>query len=66
MTEFSLTFGPHRLAGYRTGAGAKLLIVHGGPGVPSPLCLRSPCRLRRRRVRGGELGLTRLRAVRPP
>ena len=36
MTEFSLTFGPHRLAGYRTGAGAKLLIVHGGPGVPSP------------------------------
>ncbi len=34
MTEFTLRFGPHRLAGYRTGSGIPLLIVHGGPGVP--------------------------------
>lgn len=34
MTEFALRFGPHRLAGYRTGSGTPLLIVHGGPGVP--------------------------------
>ena len=34
MTEFTLKFGPHRLAGYRTGSGTPLLIVHGGPGVP--------------------------------
>jgi proline iminopeptidase len=34
MTEFALRFGPHRLAGYRIGAGVPLLIVHGGPGVP--------------------------------
>jgi hypothetical protein len=27
MTEFSLTFGPRRLFGYRTGAG-DLLVVH--------------------------------------
>jgi hypothetical protein len=39
MTEFSLKFGPHRLAGHRTGAGAKLLIVHGGPGGTESLCL---------------------------
>ena len=34
MTESSLTFGPHRLFGYRTGAG-ELLVVHDGPGVSS-------------------------------
>jgi hypothetical protein len=34
MTEVSLTFGPHRLFGYRTGAG-ELLVVHDGPDVPS-------------------------------
>ena len=34
MTEFTLRFGEHRLAGYRTGEGTPLLIVHGGPGVP--------------------------------
>lgn len=35
MTEFALRYGPHRLAGYRSGAGGiPLLIVHGGPGVP--------------------------------
>lgn len=34
MTEFTLRFGPHRLAAYRTGEGTPLLIVHGGPGVP--------------------------------
>jgi proline iminopeptidase len=35
MTEFPLSFGPHRLAGYRAGeGGAPLLLVHGGPGVP--------------------------------
>jgi proline iminopeptidase len=35
MTEFTLRFGTHRLAGYRTGeGGAPLLLVHGGPGVP--------------------------------
>ena len=34
MTEFTLRFGPHRLAGYRSGSGTPLLIVHGGPGVP--------------------------------
>jgi len=34
MTEFALRFGPHRLAGYRTGSGTPLLLVHGGPGVP--------------------------------
>lgn len=34
MTEFTLRFGPHRLAGYRTGSGTPLLLVHGGPGVP--------------------------------
>jgi proline iminopeptidase len=35
MTEFTLRFGPHRLVGYRSGAGGiPLLIVHGGPGVP--------------------------------
>ena len=34
MSDFTLRFGPHRLAGYRTGSGIPLLIVHGGPGVP--------------------------------
>ena len=34
MSDFTLRFGPHRLAGYRTGSGTPLLIVHGGPGVP--------------------------------
>lgn len=35
MTEFTLRFGPHRLAGYRSGEGGiPLLVVHGGPGVP--------------------------------
>lgn len=34
MTEFTLRFGLHRLAGYRTGSGTPLLVVHGGPGVP--------------------------------
>jgi proline iminopeptidase len=34
MTEFTLRFGQHRLAAYRTGEGTPLLIVHGGPGVP--------------------------------
>ncbi|MBZ9939280.1 proline iminopeptidase-family hydrolase [Mesorhizobium sp. BR1-1-16] len=35
MTEFSLRFGAHRLAGYRSGEGGiPLLVVHGGPGVP--------------------------------
>ncbi len=35
MTEFTLRFGHHRLAGYRSGEGGMpLLIVHGGPGVP--------------------------------
>lgn len=35
MTEFTLRFGEHRLAGYRSGeGGVPLLVVHGGPGVP--------------------------------
>jgi proline iminopeptidase len=35
MTEFTLRFGHHRLAGYRSGeGGVPLLILHGGPGVP--------------------------------
>jgi hypothetical protein len=38
MTEFSLTLGPHRLFGYRTNDG-ELLVLHDGPGVPSPLSL---------------------------
>jgi hypothetical protein len=50
MTEFSLTFGPHRLFGYRTGAG-ELLVVHDGPGVPSPLSLARARRLCCQRVR---------------
>ena len=29
MSDFTLRFGPHRLAGYRTGSGIPLLIVHG-------------------------------------
>ena len=36
MTDLiSFRFGPHRLAGYRSGEGGiPLLVVHGGPGVP--------------------------------
>jgi proline iminopeptidase len=41
MTEFALKFGSHRLAGYRTGAGVPLLIVHGGPGVPCAYVYRA-------------------------
>jgi proline iminopeptidase len=41
MSEFALKFGPHRLAGYRIGAGAPLLIVHGGPGVPCAYVYRA-------------------------
>jgi proline iminopeptidase len=41
MTEFALKFGPHRLAGYRVGAGVPLLIVHGGPGVPCAYVYRA-------------------------
>jgi proline iminopeptidase len=35
MTDITFAFGPHRLAGYRSGeGGVPLLVVHGGPGVP--------------------------------
>lgn len=35
MSDFTLTYGSHRLAAYRSGQGGiPLLIVHGGPGVP--------------------------------
>lgn len=35
MTDLTFRFGPHRLAGYRSGqGGTPLLVVHGGPGVP--------------------------------
>jgi len=41
MTKFPLRFGPHRLAGYRTGSGTPLLILHGGPGVPCSYVYRA-------------------------
>ena len=34
MEQFALRVGQHRVAAYREGDGEKLLIVHGGPGVP--------------------------------
>lgn len=34
MTDITFRAGAHRLAGYRTGSGVPLLVVHGGPGVP--------------------------------
>ena len=34
MQEFRIPIGQHSVAAWRVGSGEKLLVVHGGPGVP--------------------------------
>jgi proline iminopeptidase len=34
MQQFRIPIGPHSVAAWRVGSGEKLLVVHGGPGIP--------------------------------